>query len=109
MKLLEKIEEKELGAVVSRWTGNDASGYFNSALVNITDTRDLVLHWRKTKDHKPVFVGCFRMYPRNLIRAGHCAEKGGKVRIILYHIENGDIRLSGHRHDPVALFLGKLG
>ena len=51
MKLLEKIEEKELGAVVSRWTGNDDSNRFNVCKVNITDTRDLVLHWRKTKDH----------------------------------------------------------
>ena len=53
MKQLEEIDEKGLGAVVSRWTGNDASNRFNTCRVNVTQVRDLVLHWRKSKHHTP--------------------------------------------------------
>ena len=108
MKLLEKIDEKELGAVVSRWTGNDASGNFNVVKVNVTKTRDLVLHWRKSKHVKPVLVGHYRMYPENLIKEGYCREVGGKIVVSLFRQSNGHITISQKRDDRKKIDVGKV-
>ena len=108
MKLLEKIDEKDLGAVVSSWTGNDDSNRVNSCRVNVTKVRDLVLHWRKSKLEKPILVGYFRMYPENLIREGYCTEEDGKIRVNLYHSRDGRITLSLERDDKKALLVGKI-
>lgn len=107
-KLLEEIRENELGAVVSRQTGNDTSGRFLATLLKITKTRDLVLYWRKSKDIESVLVGCFRLFPENLIEMGYCRKENGKVRIILYHREDGWIWLCQGQHDANALRLGQV-
>lgn len=108
MKLLEKIEEKELGAVVSRWTGNDDSNRFNVCKVNVTKIRDLVLHWRKSKHNKPVLVGHYRMYPENLIKQGYCREVGGKIVVSLFHQSDGQITIFQKRNDSKKIDVGKV-
>jgi len=107
-KILEEIRENELGAVVSRQTGNDTSGRFLATLLKISKTRDLVLRWRKSKDNESVLVGYYRLYPENLIEMGYCRKENGKVRIILYHREDGWIWLSQRQYDANALRLGKV-
>jgi len=86
MKLIEPIKKEELGSDFCCWTGNDNSNFLHSIAVKLQKTRDLELYWHKSKDDKPVFIGCYRMYPENLVAAGLCRiEKTGNVRTILHH------------------------
>lgn len=104
---VELITEIQLENPISRWTGNDVSGKWNTTLLKRTETRDLVLHWRRSARHPPRLVGFFRLHVEDLIASGYCrAMTCHKVRINLFHDNDGGIRLRLRRTDGGGLLLG---
>ena len=59
MKNIKRKGVEELRKPHSKWTDNDASGYFQTSLLKPSKTRDLTLSWQNDADHEPAFIGHF--------------------------------------------------
>ncbi len=92
--LVKRIDESELREPISRWTGNDASNRHHTGLLNPSESRDFVLHWKQSaSDTHPELIGFFRLRLEQLVTAGWCKREGDKIRVTFYHDEKGVIRL----------------
>lgn len=102
MKLIEEIQKPGLCGKLSRVTGNDTSGRHNTTVWVYTDTRDLVLMWRKSADTAALPVGVFRLDLKGLLKAGHCKVEGNgghKIRFNIYHDADRWLRVRVKRKD----------
>jgi hypothetical protein len=102
MALIEKIKAPGRSVKISRITGNDDSAQHNTTVWVYTDTRDLVLKWRKSVDTEAVPVGIFLLDLRGLLAAGLCERtgKGGnKIRFNIYHDDDRWLRVRVKRRD----------
>lgn len=102
MKFIEEIQKPGSGAKVSYVTGNDTSGRHNTTVWVYTDTRELVLKWRKSADTAKVPVGVFRLDLKGLLKAGHCkmeGQGGHKIRFNIYHDKDRWLRVRIKRKD----------
>jgi hypothetical protein len=108
MALIEKIESLDQSQKTSRITGNDASRRHNTTVWVSTDTRTLVLKWRKSADSKAVSVGTFDLDLKNLVEQGHCKREGQKIRFTIYHDDDRWLRVRIYRAQGVGVELAKL-
>ena len=102
MKLIKEIQKPGFEGKVSRVTGNDTSGRHNTTVWVYTDTRELVLKWRKSADTAEVPVGMFRLDLKGLLKAGHCKMEGNgrhKIRFNIYHDDDRWLRVRVKRKD----------
>jgi hypothetical protein len=107
--LVKEIEESELRKPISRWTGNDASRQHHTGLLNPSESRDFVLHWKKSAgDYHPELVGYFRLRLEQLVTAGWCKREGDKIRVTFYHDQDGVIRLRVRRAEAGGIVIPRI-
>jgi hypothetical protein len=100
MNLIQHITKPEPRGKVSHITGNDTSRRHNTTLWIPTDTRDLVLKWRKSAETKPVTVGVFHLDLKGLLQGGHCKLVGktkSKIRFNIYREDDRWLRVRDKR------------
>lgn len=111
MSLIRPIPKADISGKVSHITGNDASNRHNTTVWIPTDSRDLVLKWRKSADTKPVMVGTFHLDLKGLILAGHCKLAGttkSKIRFNIYHDKDRWLRVRDKRADGGGVEIERL-
>ncbi|MEN8679492.1 MAG: hypothetical protein ABF391_05500 [Akkermansiaceae bacterium] len=108
MKRIKRIDLAEIRKPHSKWTGNDASGNYQTGLLNPSDTRDFTLYWKKDATEEPLLVGYFRFRIEMLIESGHCYRHGDKVRINIFHDRDKWLRVRSSRGGNDGVQLAKL-
>jgi hypothetical protein len=101
----------QAGKHKSSWTGNDASGFFNSCAVSTTNTPlHLELFWRVNTSTTPYLVGYYLLDLAQLLHNGLIrTDPNGDYRVVIYHDTNPQGVITLSNGDSVAGFDASLG
>jgi hypothetical protein len=106
------LSESDLRKGFRRWVGNDQPDRLRHQVVAVSESLDLKLAWRSSKDTPSTVVGCYRLNPRSLLSMGFVRldklNEPGNIRLQFSHESNGGIYIRV-REDGPRLWVGDFG